>query len=147
MAKRTNSTNRSSKRSTSSPRQIADGWNGIVPGVSQVKDAIAKLGPIEGEDKFANGKWLQFANKNVQLVVLDNDPNTIVKIRVFPGYSDKDLAPANIDAMQKVYGPLEQTDLDEFGVLTYERSGLRAACDFFGNPHPVKWIEFYPINR
>jgi len=119
-----------------------DGWNDLVPGVSKLTDAIDKFGNYEAQVKFVNGIWYEFANKTVQVVLLDNE-TTIYKIRVSAGFPDKTLLPMNIKDVEQIYGPVIQIEVDEFGTVTYERPGLRVACRLFDNPQPVKWLEFY----
>ena len=75
-----------------------DGWNGLVPGVSQLSDAIAKFGNYHRELKFTNGITYEFAQGAVQ-VVLINDKATIYKIRVLSTFLNKELMPTNIDEL------------------------------------------------
>lgn len=135
-----------SKSSQSSNWHPKDGWNGLVPGSSKVDDAIAKFGQPEGEVEFANGKWFEFVNKSVQVVILNRDPETIAKIRLLAEFPDKNLVPENINGIERIYGAVKKIDLDELSTITYARPGLRVACYFFQKPHPVEWLEFFPVD-
>jgi len=136
--------NKSEEKSTASIRPQEFSWHGLVPGKSTVSEAIEILGTVEQEVEFANGKWFEFVNQTVQVIVLDDDMTRIAKIRVLADFPEKQFMPTTLDEVEQIYGPFQQTQIDEFAVITYERPGLRVACRLFGNPQLVKWLEFYP---
>jgi hypothetical protein len=125
---------------------LGQGWNGLVPGVSELKDAIKQLGPSASESRVTNGKQYEFAKGTVQILVLNNETK-IAKIRVLPDYPDKELVPGDIDQAQENFGFLEQTDFDESGTLTFSAPGIRLACDAFSDPHAIEWIEFNDVDK
>jgi hypothetical protein len=143
MAKDSINSNNTSTTSSWCPR---DGWNGLVPGVSKLSDAVNRFGKADSEIQFVNAKCYEFANKMVQVVLLNNE-STLYKIRVFAEFPDKNLLPANIHDFEQVYGVMVQTEVDELATVTYEGDGLRVACQMFDNPQTVKWAEFYHPNH
>jgi hypothetical protein len=123
--------------------QPKNGWNGLVPGLDQLKNAIAVFGPPENEFKFGNGICYEFAKGTVKITTLDEKPDLISKIRVLaePVYSDP--LPTNLTELVEKYGPLNRTKLDEFGNIIYERPGLRSSVQLLSSPQSVNWVEFY----
>ncbi len=146
MSKQTSRCDNLSEESGKSTWHPHDGWNGLVPGISKVSDAIARFGSAKGEVEFGNGKWLEFVDKSVQVVILNRDPETIAKIRILATFPDKNLVPIDIDGIKKIFGDVKEIEVDEFAMVTYERPGLRVACHYFEDPQPVEWIEFYPVD-
>jgi hypothetical protein len=125
---------------------LGQGWNSLVPGVSELKDAIKQLGPVDCERRVTNGRQYEFADGTVQILVLNNETK-IAKIRVSADYPDKELVPGDIDQVQQNFGFLEQTDVDESGTLTFSAPGLRLACDAYSDPHALEWIEFNDVDK
>lgn len=126
--------------------QVGQGWNGLIPGFSELKDALKILGASESESRVTNGKQFEFAKGAVQILVLNNETK-IAKIRVSADYPDKALVPSDIDEVQVHFGFLEQTDCDESGTLIFSAPGIRLACDAFSDPHAIEWIEFNDVNK
>ena len=57
----------------------------------------------------------------------------------------EELKPTNVNDLEKIVGPLKQTDVDELATITLERLGLRVEAELFGDPQLIRWIEFYPV--
>ncbi len=117
------------------------GWNGLIPGVSLLTDAVANFGNYR-ELKFINGVTYSFVDGAIQLVFL-NDQSKLYKIRVASTFSNKELMPTNIDEVIQRYGPLIKMNGDELANVTYERPGLRVLCTLLDEPQIVKWLEFF----
>ena len=126
--------------------RLGQGWHSLVPGISELKDAIKQLGPVEGERRVTNGKQYEFVDGSVQILVLNNETK-IAKIRVSADYPNRELVPSDIDEVHRTFGFLEQTDADESGTLTFSAPGIRLACDAYSDPHAVEWIEFNDVNK
>jgi hypothetical protein len=126
--------------------QVGQGWNSLVPGVSELKDAIKILGPVDCERRVTNGKQYEFADGTVHVLVLNNETK-IAKIRVMADYPNSALVPRDIDQVQQTIGFLEQTDVDESGTLTFSAPGIRLTCDAYSDPHAVEWIEFNDVDK
>jgi hypothetical protein len=126
--------------------QPSQGWNGLLPGFSELKDAVKILGDFENESRVSNGKQYEFANGTVQVLVL-NSESKIAKIRVLSDYPNKEYLPSDIDQAHHYFGFLEQTDFDESGTLIFSAPGVRLACDAFADPHTIEWIEFNDLDK
>ena len=128
-------------------RQPADGWLGIIPGVNKLGDAKTKWGQISRRGHLTNATWYEFVGNTIQILVLDRDTEQeiIARIRIKADCPIKDSIPFTLVQARKTFAELKRNSVDELGIVTYERPGLRVACESFGNPAKVKWIEFYPI--
>lgn len=122
-----------------------DGWLGLIPGVSMLAQVVNQFGAIDSQGQYLNAHWYEFVDHSLRITILD-DQKAITIIRITSEFPKKEFIPATLDEAKKVFADLMQTNIDEFCTATYESTGVRVACELFGNPQKVKWIEFYDLN-
>ena len=118
------------------------GWQGLVPGVSRLDDVIAKLGTPSGKGTLTNGDYYEFGDGAV-IVFFLNKSDVFSKIRITGSLNQPAATPQSIAEARQNFGPLTETRIDKIEGAIFEGPGVRVACDIFGDPAPVRWIELY----
>jgi hypothetical protein len=119
-------------------------WQDLVPGISSIEDAVAKLGSISSSTKYVNATCHSFCNGAVEIITLDGE-SIIANLRILAGFAGKDGFPSSLDDTEALFGPLRRTGMDEFGTVFYEKPGMRIACEFLTSPQKIKSVELYPL--
>ena len=127
--------------------QPADGWLGLMPGLSRLEEVIEKFGPVDQNGRFVNGTWYEFAAGKIQVTVLDpGNQGVISKIRIISGCAVEGAIPDNLAEAHEIFGRLERAGIEELCTVIYERPGMRLGCELSGDQPKVKWIEYYPLS-
>jgi len=120
------------------------GWLGIVPGKSLLQEIIDKFGQPDESWRMSNATSYLFASKTIEVSVLDSAKQPIVcRMRILTGYNRENAIPKSLEEAEKTFGSLQQTEITESSIALFERPGVRVACELFGDPPKIKWIEFY----
>ncbi len=118
------------------------GWNGLIPAVSTLSEAMERLGAWQGSSQLLNGVVYDFCEGTVRITVLEEEA-TIAKIWVSSSFQGGALIPQTIEAARELFGTLKATKLDVLQGEIFERPGLRITCDPAPPPEKVRSLEFY----
>ena len=117
-------------------------WQGLIPGASRLEDVIARLGAPSDKGTLTNGDYYEF-DKGAVIVFFLNQSNLLSKLRITSYVSQPGTLPQSIIEAREYFGPLTETRIDKLEGAIFERPGVRVACDTFGDPALVRWIELY----
>lgn len=129
----------------------AQGWSGLVPGVTTFDQAVLKLGqPSDSYDRL-NSRSFEFFGGTLVLTTFNDAPDIIAKVRVLPVCANQNLngvgplepVPVNLSQAKAWFGKLVLVKHDTMQGLIFERPGVRIACDTNPEPEPIRWIEFH----
>ncbi|MBS1957782.1 MAG: hypothetical protein JST89_26590 [Cyanobacteria bacterium SZAS-4] len=140
--------NSSSEKSTSAVQwQPEDGWLGIMPGKTSIKDAINRLGGTCETSEMANGFSFDFQDGLIRVTTIEHQ-GTISKIWISGKLAEtnlKGLIPANLKSATESFAGLSRMKSDSHNADIYEAPGVRLAIASGNDNGSLMWIEFIPL--
>lgn len=119
-----------------------DGWQGLIPSVSSIDDAIKILGEVCGESELANGITYDFKEGKVRVTVR-NGNDKIARIWIDARASQLFLVPPNICELTKAFGKFVATGVSRNEGAFFERPGMRACCNAMDENSSLLWLEIF----
>lgn len=121
-----------------------EGWLGVVPGRTSIKDAIDKLGGTCETCEMANGFSFDFHDGLIRVTTIEQQ-GTISKIWISGKLADKGLVPANLKSATESFAGLSRLKSDSHNADIYEAHGVRLAIASGSDNGSLMWIEFIPL--
>ena len=118
-------------------------WNGLIPGVSTIHDAVKLLGQPSSTGDFVNGKSYDFVEGYVRITILRSQ-EVISKIRLSrPSGNQPTIVPSDLLELTSVYGEINVIGVKPGEGLQLEAPGIRALADPSSQPEKVIWLEIF----
>ncbi len=124
--------------------QPGQGWLGVVPGVTLIKDAIDSLGGTCETAEMANGFSFDFKDGLIRVTAIEQK-GTISKLWISGKLAEQGIIPGTLTAAQKVFSSLRRTGNDASNLDIYETQGVRLASSSGTDNGCLLWIEFLPV--
>ena len=123
--------------------QPGQGWLGVVPGVTLIRDAINKLGGTCETSEMANGYSFDFEDGLIRVTSIEQQ-GTISKLWISGELAGHGTIPGSLSSAREVFPELRHVGSDATNAEIYACSSVRLAA----TPGPdgkVIWIEFFPV--
>ncbi len=119
-----------------------DGWQGLIPSISTIEDAINILGSVTGKSELANGVTYDFLNGYVRITVR-TDSLAIAKIWIDKSAGEPYTSPQTVEEAVALFGKLVTTGVNRQEGAILERPGMRICADCMNESNPIRWLEVY----
>lgn len=119
------------------------GWLGVVPGITSIKDAVNKLGGICETAEMANGFSFDFKDGLIRVTSLEQQ-GTISKLWISGKLAGQNTIPGTLAGARNIFPGLRHAGNDATNAAIYECSSLRLAATP-GEDGQIIWIEFFPV--
>lgn len=123
--------------------QHKDGWLGVKPGVTKIKDAIEALGGICETAEMANGFSFDFREGLVRITCIEQQL-TISKLWISGILAAEGLIPVSLKEAQEIFAGLKRVGSDPSNTDIYEAVGVRIGIASGSENGNLAWIEFLP---
>lgn len=120
------------------------GWLGVVPGLTTIKDAINELGGICETAEMANGFSFDFKDGLIRVTAIEQQ-GKISKLWISGKLAEQGVIPHSLKTAQRVFPNLLRKGQDPTNADIYEGPGLRLATASGSDDGDVIWIEFFPV--
>ncbi len=120
------------------------GWLGVVPGVTSIRDAINSLGGTCETAEMANGFSFDFKDGLIRVTTIELN-GTISKLWISGQLSVQGVIPRSLKAAQEFFPNLRMIGHDPFNCDVYETRGVRLAAASGSDDGELVWIEFLPV--
>jgi hypothetical protein len=120
------------------------GWLGVVPGQTSIKDAIDRLGGICETAEMANGFSFDFRDGLIR-VTSPQQQGTISKLWISGVLAEQGIIPGSLKYAKSMFPNLHFVRHDSTNAEIYESPGIRLAASTGNEDADVMWIEFFPV--
>ncbi len=120
------------------------GWLGVVPGITSIRDAINGLGGTCETAEMANGFSFDFKDGLIRVTAIEQH-GTISKLWISGQLGRQGVIPSSLKAAQEIFPSLRLIGHDPFNADVYETPGVRLAAASGRDDGDVVWIEFLPV--
>jgi len=121
-----------------------DGWLGIVPGVTTVKEAVDKLGGIGEASEMSNGISFDFRSGLIRVTCIEQK-SSISKIWISGQLAEEGSIPRSLKCAQSLFPGLHMVGHDASNAAIYEAAGVRLATPTNTDDADILWIEFFAV--
>ena len=121
--------------------QRGDGWLGVVPGRTPIKEAIKKLGGICEVSEMANGFSFDFREGLVRVTTIDQN-GTVSKLWISGDLAHDLVIPETLKEAEAGFQNLRWVRHD-VGVEIFECDGIRLAAAAGSDNGRIAWLEFF----
>jgi len=121
--------------------QRGDGWCGVVPGKTSIKDAINRLGGSCEMSEMANGFSFDFKQGLIRVTTIEQQ-GVVSKIWISGELAREASIPATISEAKSAFSNLLRVR-HYVGTEIYECDGLRLAAAAGNENGIIAWIEFF----
>ena len=119
------------------------GWLGVVPGVTSIRDAINGLGGTCETAEMANGFSFDFKDGLIRVTTIEQH-GTISKLWISGKLAQQGIIPGSLKSAQNIFANLRMIGHDPSNSDIYETRGVRLAAASGVDNGDVVWIEFLP---
>jgi|GEM_PF-4357428 hypothetical protein len=123
-----------------SPEQ---GWLGVVPGVTTIKEAVNKLGGVCETAEMANGFSFDFRDGLIRMTSIEQQ-GTISKLWISGELAEQGIIPGSLKYAKSMFSNLRLVRHDSSNAEIYESDGIRLAAVTGNDDASVIWMEFFP---
>ena len=120
------------------------GWLGVIPGKTSIKDAINGLGGTCETAEMANGFSFDFMDGLIRVTAIEQQA-TISKLWISGRLASAGIIPGSLKSAQNVFSNLLRVGRDPFNADIYESEGVRLAAASGSDDGDLVWIEFLPV--
>lgn len=120
------------------------GWLGVVPGVTTIKDAIDKLGGICETSEMANGFSFDFRDGLIRVTTIEQQ-GKISKLWISGELADQGIIPGSLQYARSLFANLRHVRNDSSNAQIFESECIRLAALSGQDDANIIWIEFFPV--
>ncbi|MCC6978424.1 MAG: hypothetical protein IT343_08885 [Candidatus Melainabacteria bacterium] len=121
--------------------QRGDGWRGIVPGRTAIKDAIQKLGGTCEVSEMINGFSFDFRQGLIRVTTIEQH-GIVSKLWMSGDLAQEKIIPETLNDAETVFQNLRWVRHD-VGTEIYESDGVRLAAQAGSENGRIAWIELF----
>jgi hypothetical protein len=122
--------------------KATDGWQGLIPGISSLDEAVKLLGPSSNRSELSNGIIYDFQTGFIRITILEGEEK-IARIWVSAAASQPFTVPDCADTAAKQFGNLIVRSVNHQSGVIMERPGMRICCDPMTENLRIKWMEIF----
>lgn len=121
--------------------QRGDGWLGVVPGRTPIKEAIKKLGDACEVSEMANGFSFDFRQGLIRVTTIEQE-GTVSKLWISGALAQELVIPQTLKEAELGFQNLRWVRVD-VGTEIFESEGIRLAAAAGSDNGKIAWIEFF----